>query len=213
MGPAGGGRFCCWRRLPKGRRKAIMAAHKALALSATLAVAVLSAMLLLLPGAKPVEAKVNGVLDAHCRSTLDFNSGFAGEFRAQTFTAAHSGRLTDARVKFSRFKNAKGVVRVQIRRLDPSGAPSSTVLASTGIPRTDISTGAFRTATAHFARTSAARVKAGQSYALVMKAPNGFYVAGTSSGCPGAFYFAQSSSSPFQEGSGDLLFAVFVAAR
>ena len=190
-----------------------MAAHKALALSATLAVAVLSAMLLLLPGVKPVEAKVNGVLDAHCRSTLDFNSGFAGEFRAQTFTAAHSGKLTDARAKFSRLKKAKGVVRVQIRRLDPSGAPSSTVLASTKIPRTDISTGAFRTATAHFARTSAARVKAGISYALVMKAPNGFYVAGTSSGCPGAFYFAPSSGSPFQEASGDLLFAVFVAAR
>lgn len=190
-----------------------MAAHKALALSATLAVAVLSAMLLLLPGANPVEAKVNGVLDAHCRSTLDFNSGFAGGFRAQTFTAAHSGKLTDARATFSRLKKAKGVVRVQIRTLDPSGAPSSTVLASTGIPRTDISSGPFRTATAHFARTSAARVIAGRSYALVMKAPDGFYVAGTSSGCPGTFYFAPSSGSPYQETSGDLLFAVFVAAR
>lgn len=189
-----------------------MAAHKALALSATLAVAVLSAILLLLPGAKPVEAKVGGALDARCSGAFDFNSGFDGDFRAQTFTAVHTGKLTDARVKLSRFSKAKGGVRVQIRTLDPSGAPSSTVLASTKIPNTAIRSSSFRNATAHFGK-GAARVAAGQGYALVMKARYKYFVAGTVGGCPGGFYFAPPSGSPFAQGSGDLLFSVYVDAR
>ncbi len=188
-----------------------MAAHKALALSATLAVAVLSAILLLLPGARPVEARVSGALDASCGGTLDFNSGFAGEFRAQTFTAERTGRLTDARVRLSKLRNATGGVRVQIRRLDSGGAPDASVLASTTIPESAIRAGSnFRNATAHFGRKGGARVTAGNPYALVMKARNRHYVAGTNSGCPGSFYFAPSSGFPFQSGSGDLLFSVFV---
>jgi hypothetical protein len=193
-----------------------MATHKALALSATLAVAVLTAIVLLLAGGKPAEAaRVSGVLGAHCRGTLDWNSGFAGEPRAQTFTARRTGRLTDARLRLSRLGNAKGGVRVQIRPVDPStGAPGTLVLASTRIPRTAIRTGSsFRRAFAHFGRRSAARVVSGRSYALVMRARNGYYVAGTDSGCRGGFYIAPRSGTPFTQVSGDLLFAAFVVRR
>jgi hypothetical protein len=196
------------------RRKAIMAAHKVFALSATLALAVLCAILLLLPGAKPVEAQVSGVLDAHCGGTLDWNSGFAGEYRAQTFSATRTGELTDARVKLMRFPNARGGVRVQIRPVDPSsGAPDTRMLASTRIPRTAIRTGSFRNAIAHFGSTSVARVSAGHSYALVMKARYGYFIAGTNSGCTGGFYVAPGSGTPFTQGSGDLLFSTFVVSR
>jgi hypothetical protein len=189
-----------------------MAARNTLVLTATLAVAVLSAAVVLFAGgAEPAEARVSGALDASCGGTLDWNSGFAGEFRAQTFTAARTGKLTDARVRLSKLRNATGGVRVQIRRLDSGGAPDAIVLASTKIPESAIRAGSsFRNATAHFVRKDAARVTAGNRYALVMKARNRHYVAGTNSGCPGSFYVAPSSGSPFQSGSGDLLFSVFV---
>jgi hypothetical protein len=192
-----------------------MAAHKALALSATLALAVLCAALLLLPAAEPVEARaVSGERDATCGGTYDWNSGFSGEFRAQTFTAARTGKITNARVRLSRLGNATGGVIVQIRRLDSGGAPDATVLASTKIPNTAISTSSsFRNAIAHFPRGSRAQVTAGNPYALVMRARFGYYVAGTNAGCPGGFYFAPSSGSPFQSGSDDLLFSVYVAGR
>lgn len=195
---------------------ATLATHKALALlSATIAVAVLTAIVLLLAGGKPAEARVSGALGARCRGTLDWNSGFAGEPRAQTFTATRTGRLTDARLRLSRLGNAKGGVRVQIRPVDPStGAPASLVLASTRIPRTAIGTGSsFRRAFAHFGRRSAPRVVSGRSYALVMRARNGYYVAGTDSGCRGGFYIAPRSGTPFTQVSGDLLFAAFVVRR
>jgi hypothetical protein len=170
----------------------------------------------------PAEARVSGVLDANCSGTYDFNSGFAGEFRAQTFTAVHTGKLTDARVKLARFSDAGGRgVRVQIRTLDSSGAPSSTVLASTIIPRSSIGSDPFalsyRSATAHFERAAAARVRAGRSYALVMWARSGYYIAGTSRDCPGSFYVAPRSGTPFTEVTGglgaDLLFRVYVVPR
>ena len=195
-----------------------MAAHKALALSATLAVAVLCAILLLLQASKPVEAveaqAVSGVRDATCGGTLDWNSGFSGDFRAQTFTAARTGKLTDARVRLMRLNRAKGGVIVQIRPLDSGYAPDDFVLASTKIPDSAISTSSsFRNAIAHFPRGSVARVTAGRSYALVMKARYGYYVAGTNADCPGGFYAAPSSGWPFHSGSGDLLFSVYVAGR
>ena len=190
----------------------MMSVPRVFAVSATLAVAVLCACVALFAGgAKPAEARVSGALDANCGGTLDWNSGFAGDFRAQTFTAARTGKLTDARVRLKKLRNATGGVRVQIRRLDSGGAPDAIVLASTKIPESAIRAGStFRNATAHFAPKDAARVTAGNPYALVLKAGNRHYVAGTDSGCPGAFYFAPSSGSPFQQGSGDLLFSVFV---
>jgi hypothetical protein len=190
-----------------------MAAPKVFAIaSATLAVAVLSAILLLVQGTEPAEARVGGVLDANCSGTFDFNSAFSGEFRAQTFTAEHTGKLTDARVRLARFSSVGGKkgVKVQIRTLDTSGAPGSTVLASTIIPRSSVGGFSFPKATAHFDRARAARVVDGQDYALVMKAREGYFIAGTDSGCPGSFYFAPASGTPFADTGRDLLYSVYV---
>jgi hypothetical protein len=183
----------------------------------TAAIALALVVLASVGAPKPAEARVSGVLDANCRGPYDFTSGFAGEFRAQTFTAVHTGKLTDARVKLARLGDAGGRgVTVQIRTLDSSGAPSSTVLASTVIPRSSIGfaiSPSLRTATAHFERAAAAQVRSGRSYALVMKARYGYYTAGTNRDCPGSFYIAPRSGNPFTEITGDIFFRVYVVPR
>ena len=166
--------------------------------------------------ARPAEAAVRGGLDANCAGHFDANSGFfRGEYRAQTFTAVNSGKLTEARISLRKFRSIRSGVRVQIRTLDAWGAPSGTVLASTTIPGSAIpADNRFRFRTASFDTASSARVVAGQGYALVMKARYGYSVGLTRSGCPDHWYYTDGPGGPFtQDPWSDVLFSTYVVPR
>ena len=88
--------------------------------------------------------------------------------RAQTFTAGLSGQLDRVDLVLTKSSAATvGPLIVEIRDVDPSGAPGTTVLARTEVPAADVPTGVAQLAFVAVPFDSPAAVEAGSQYAIV----------------------------------------------
>jgi hypothetical protein len=88
--------------------------------------------------------------------------------RAQTFTAGLSGQLDRIDLALSKSTTTDGPLTVEIRNVDPSGAPGTDVLASAAVPAASVPTGgsaAIAFVEVPFDPTAA--VAAGGRYAIV----------------------------------------------
>jgi hypothetical protein len=92
-----------------------------------------------------------------------------GDSAAQTFTAGLSGTLERVDLALSQASTPSvGPLTVEIRNVDASGAPGTTVLASTEVPQPDVPTGGSQAlAFVEVAFDSPAAVAAGSQYAIV----------------------------------------------
>lgn len=133
---------------------------------------------------------------------------------AQTFTAPVSGQLTSANIPITGV-GAGADIRVEIRTLDGSGVPTTTVLASDQIdnlPATPL--GEVRTLTATFA--PAASVQAGTSYALVLTTVDQKITFGVftrrEDPCPGQAFFDSFANGTFElfDPVADIVFSVAI---
>lgn len=90
---------------------------------------------------------------------------------AQTFAAGVTGTIDQVSLAFTRFSPGPPLgLAVSIRTLDPTGAPTDTVLGSgtyVGVGREDAFMGAFT----EIPLTQPAPVVAGQAYSIVLSAP------------------------------------------
>jgi hypothetical protein len=156
--------------------------------------------------------------DANCSATnFPFDSSVAADQRsAQTFTAINSGELTSAQMRVNKDAGSIGDYLLEVRTVDASGAPTSTILASTPIPNSTVPDG-FSTITGDFG--SPATVVAGQQYALDVGRPGStddlvVDAGGGNPPCLGKGYEAPTSAGPFTEdtafGGLDYFFATFV---
>jgi len=133
---------------------------------------------------------------------------------AQTFTAPVSGQLTSADIPITGV-GAGADIRVEIRTLDGSGVPTTTVLASDQIdnlPSTPL--GEVRTLTARCA--PAASVQAGTEYALVLTTVDQKIVFGVftrrEDPCPGQAFFDSFADGTFElfDPVADIVFSVAI---
>jgi hypothetical protein len=134
----------------------------------------------------------------------------------QTFTAPVSGQLTSAELPITGISPDAGI-RVEIRSLDGSGVPTTTVLASDQIdhlPSTPL--GEVRIVTATFA--PAASVQEGTGYALVLTVVDptrGFGVfTRREDPCPGQAFFDTFANGSFElfDPAADIVFSVTIVA-
>jgi hypothetical protein len=157
-----------------------------------------------------------GELDQQ-QTTITSGSNSSSASFAQTFTAGLSGLLDQADLAIQRHTLASPCtsdLTIQIRTVDATGAPTTTVLASATIPDASIGTATFLSA--NFA--APATVFAGTQYALVLVHPS------PSSGCnirwgvatgdpyPGGAWWALGSSTSVMLSDLDFAFRTYVAS-
>jgi hypothetical protein len=184
-------------------------------LLALLLAAAVAALLVLAGGAALAQTTPKKVLDANCPDGPTGNGFvvFSNFAFAQTFTAVKSGKLISAEALISRQSGGTGAdITMDILAVDASGAPTSTVLASTTVPGATVPvTGQQTTITGNFAPASAATVVAGQKYALALRtadtAQNVWWTE-TGNPCPeGSLY---QGSSVLGSGDWDAIFRVYL---
>ena len=138
---------------------------------------------------------------------------FGGPRRyAQTFTAPISGQLTAAQIEIG-VLSPEGDFTAEIRTVDGTGTPTTTVLASTRIENVPHTPSPFRVPL-NITFAAPASVQAGTAYALVVAidAGQGFqlWIRGGDV-CPGQLFSALGDTDPFfRHTSLDMIFSVTI---
>ena len=130
------------------------------------ALAALVALAALLPNAPAIEAKV--VQDGHCGLTTSGTYLLGSKAYAESFTASHTGKLISGFVETYNVQDDLATYTVELWTADVFGVPTGTAaLASATVdhPRSgyEVDYPAFATP---------AKVKAGHTYALVVRVPD-----------------------------------------
>lgn len=173
--------------------------------------------LLVAGGAALAQTVPRGAPDAGCPGPRDFQASLEdGRAAAQTFTATRSGRLTAAEVLVNEQTNigGSGDLVLKIARVDAAGAPTNDVLATATIPGAALDDSIAMRA-AHFEFGTAARVVAGEQYALIARKSNGTHFnwfGRNHTACPGDMFFRNPGERAWEkETSLDFAYNVYVA--
>lgn len=175
-----------------------------------------TATLLVVGGAAFAQTVPRGAPDAGCPGPRDFQAFIDnGRAAAQTFTATRSGRLTGAEVLVNEQTDiGSGDVVLTIARVNAAGAPTNDVLASATIPGAELDDNIAMRA-ANFKFGTAARVVAGERYALIARKSNGTHFnwfGRNHTSCPGDMYFRDPGERAWEENpSLDFVYNVYVA--
>ena len=174
-----------------------------------------TATLLFAAGAALAQAAPRGAPDAGCPGPRDFQASIEdGRAAAQTFTAARSGRLTAAEVLVNEQTNiGSGDLVLKIAGVNAAGAPTNDVLATATILGSGLDDNiAMRTANFKFG--TAAKVVAGEQYALIARKSDGTHFnwfGRNPAACPGDMYFRDPGERAWEkETSLDFVYNVYV---
>jgi hypothetical protein len=130
------------------------------------------ALVMLLASGVALAIAPGAVLGAHTADTTEFigSTGSGPPSRTvQTFTAQHTGLLTDAQARLARPQGTTGDINAQIVTIPTADNPSR-VLAETTIPATSVPEGFPNSTLATFSFGEGVAVTAGQSYGLALSA-------------------------------------------